>query len=82
MCSLFIYFHHDPIFLQIAKWLGTAGSSIFSISCFHTLTLQFNVCLCRSLRMLALLLGLEITDASVAAIASSYSSLELLDLSG
>lgn len=32
--------------------------------------------------MLALLLGLEITDASVAAIASSYSSLELLDLSG
>lgn len=32
--------------------------------------------------MLSLVLGSEITDASVAAIASSYSSLELLDLSG
>ena len=32
--------------------------------------------------MLSLLLGSEITDASVAAIASSYSNLELLDLSG
>lgn len=36
----------------------------------------------RGLRMLSLLLGSEITDASVAAIASSYSNLELLDLSG
>ncbi|ERN01433.1 F-box/LRR-repeat protein 17 isoform X2 [Amborella trichopoda] len=36
----------------------------------------------RYLRMLALVLGLEVTDASVAAITSSYSSLELLDLSG
>ncbi|XP_017975014.1 PREDICTED: F-box/LRR-repeat protein 17 isoform X2 [Theobroma cacao] len=34
------------------------------------------------LRMLSLVLGSEITDASVAAIASSYSRLELLDLSG
>ena len=32
--------------------------------------------------MLSLVLGSEITDASVAAIASSYSRLELLDLSG
>ncbi|XP_047316587.1 F-box/LRR-repeat protein 17-like isoform X2 [Impatiens glandulifera] len=36
----------------------------------------------RGLRMLSLVLGSEITDASVAAIASSYSNLELLDLSG
>ncbi|OMP08822.1 hypothetical protein COLO4_06074 [Corchorus olitorius] len=34
------------------------------------------------LRMLSLVLGSEITDASVAAIASSFSRLELLDLSG
>ncbi|KAF9619884.1 hypothetical protein IFM89_009666, partial [Coptis chinensis] len=34
------------------------------------------------LRMLSLVLGSEITDASVAAIASSYPNLELLDLSG
>lgn len=32
--------------------------------------------------MLSLVLGSEITDASVAAIASTYSNLELLDLSG
>lgn len=32
--------------------------------------------------MLSLVLGSEITDASVAAIASSFSKLELLDLSG
>ncbi|XP_039014658.1 F-box/LRR-repeat protein 17-like [Hibiscus syriacus] len=32
--------------------------------------------------MLSLVLGSDITDASVAAIASSYSRLELLDLSG
>lgn len=32
--------------------------------------------------MLSLVLGSEISDASVAAIASSYSNLELLDLSG
>ncbi|KAL6007335.1 hypothetical protein ACLOJK_032832 [Asimina triloba] len=34
------------------------------------------------LRMLSLVLGSEITDASVAAITSSYANLELLDLSG
>ena len=37
---------------------------------------------CRGLRMLSLVLGSEITDASVAAISSSYPNLELLDLSG
>ncbi|XP_009612824.1 F-box/LRR-repeat protein 17-like [Nicotiana tomentosiformis] len=36
----------------------------------------------RGLQMLSLVLGSEVTDVSVAAIASSYSSLELLDLSG
>lgn len=44
-------------------------------NCFTTLHI-------RGLQMLSLVLGSEITDASVAAIASSYSSLELLDLSG
>jgi hypothetical protein len=42
----------------------------------------FIVTLFRWLRMLSLVLGSEITDASVAAIASSYPNLELLDLSG
>lgn len=32
--------------------------------------------------MLSLVLGIDITDASVAAISSSYTNLELLDLSG
>lgn len=32
--------------------------------------------------MLSLVLGVDITDASVAAISSSYTNLELLDLSG
>ena len=41
-----------------------------------------NCLLFRGLRMLSLVLGSEITDASVAAIASSFSRLELLDLSG
>ncbi|KAG1368715.1 F-box/LRR-repeat protein 17 [Cocos nucifera] len=36
----------------------------------------------RGLRMLSLVLGSKITDAAVAAIVSSYSSLEMLDLSG
>jgi len=36
----------------------------------------------RGLRMLSLVLGTEITDASVVAISQSYSKLELLDLSG
>ena len=41
-----------------------------------------NIQLIRGLRMLSLVLGSELTDASVAAIASSYPNLELLDLSG
>ncbi|CAN6837578.1 unnamed protein product [Brassica oleracea] len=36
----------------------------------------------RDLRMLSLVLGIDITDASVAAISSTYTNLELLDLSG
>jgi len=36
----------------------------------------------RGLRMLSLVLGTEITDASVVAISQNYSKLELLDLSG
>lgn len=36
----------------------------------------------RSLRILSLVMGAGITDASVAAITSSFSKLELLDLSG
>lgn len=43
---------------------------------------DLNASLFRGLRMLSLVLGSEITDASVAAIASTYSKLELLDLSG
>ncbi|CAN6439526.1 unnamed protein product [Victoria cruziana] len=55
---------------------------IASLRLSHNFVLALTGANLRSLRMLALLLGLEITDASVAAIASSYSSLELLDLSG
>jgi hypothetical protein len=36
----------------------------------------------RFLHMLSLLLGSRITDAAIASIVQSYSSLELLDLSG
>ena len=42
----------------------------------------FLVLLIRGLRMLSLVFGSEVTDASVAAIATSYPNLELLDLSG
>ncbi|KAK8981118.1 hypothetical protein V6N11_059803 [Hibiscus sabdariffa] len=50
---------------------------------FHMLfVLSLTAANLRGLRMLSLVLGSEITDASVAAIASSYSKLELLDLSG
>ncbi|KAF3778399.1 F-box/LRR-repeat protein 17 [Nymphaea thermarum] len=55
---------------------------IASVRLSHNFVLALTSANLRSLRMLALLLGSEITDASVAAIASSYSSLELLDLSG
>ncbi|KAF5738890.1 F-box/LRR-repeat protein 17 [Tripterygium wilfordii] len=48
----------------------------------HAAVLALTAANLRGLRMLSLILGSEITDASVAAIASSYSKLELLDLSG
>ncbi|KAK4780278.1 hypothetical protein SAY87_016384 [Trapa incisa] len=48
----------------------------------HSVVLALTAANLRCLRMLSLVLGSEITDASVAAIASSYSNLELLDLSG
>ncbi|PHU22059.1 F-box/LRR-repeat protein 17 [Capsicum chinense] len=48
----------------------------------HAVVLALTAANLRGLRMLSLVLGSEITDASVAAIASSYSMLELLDLSG
>ncbi|KAE9589178.1 hypothetical protein Lal_00000149 [Lupinus albus] len=48
----------------------------------HAVVLALSSVEFRDLRMLSLVLGSEITDASVAAIASSYPNLELLDLSG
>ncbi|KAJ0052432.1 hypothetical protein Pint_03200 [Pistacia integerrima] len=48
----------------------------------HAVVLAITAASLRGLRMLSLVLGSEITDASVAAIASTYSKLELLDLSG
>ncbi|VFQ91214.1 unnamed protein product [Cuscuta campestris] len=48
----------------------------------HAVVLSLTEASLSCLRMLSLVLGSEITDASVAAIASSYSNLELLDLSG
>ncbi|WCJ21627.1 F-box/LRR-repeat protein 17 [Euphorbia peplus] len=48
----------------------------------HAAVLALTAANLRGLRMLSLVLGAEITDASVAAIASSFSKLELLDLSG
>ncbi|KAK7393472.1 hypothetical protein VNO78_22029 [Psophocarpus tetragonolobus] len=48
----------------------------------HSAVLALTAAQLRGLRMLSLVLGSEITDASVAAIASSYPNLELLDLSG
>ncbi|KAG8389267.1 hypothetical protein BUALT_Bualt02G0211200 [Buddleja alternifolia] len=55
---------------------------IASIRLSHAAVLALSAANLRGLRMLSLVLGLEITDASVAAIASSFSKLELLDLSG
>ncbi|XP_071939026.1 F-box/LRR-repeat protein 17-like [Coffea arabica] len=55
---------------------------IASLRLSHTVVLALIDANLRGLRMLSLVLGSEITDASVAAIASSYSNLELLDLSG
>ncbi|KAM7257122.1 hypothetical protein ACFE04_012863 [Oxalis oulophora] len=55
---------------------------IASIQLSHAVVLSLTDANFRGLRMLSLVLGSEITDASVAAIASCYSKLELLDLSG
>ncbi|KAG5125959.1 hypothetical protein JHK82_026794 [Glycine max] len=55
---------------------------IASIRLSHSAVLALTAAQLRGLRMLSLVLGSEITDASVAAIASSYPNLELLDLSG
>ncbi|GAB2282306.1 hypothetical protein Dimus_016854 [Dionaea muscipula] len=48
----------------------------------HSAVLALTAANLRGLRMLSLVMGSGITDASVAAISSSYSKLELLDLSG
>ncbi|GMI66482.1 F BOX-LIKE17 [Hibiscus trionum] len=55
---------------------------IASVRLSHAVVLSLTAANLRGLRMLSLVVGSEITDASVAAIASSYSRLELLDLSG
>ncbi|CAJ1902666.1 unnamed protein product [Sphenostylis stenocarpa] len=55
---------------------------IYSMQLSHTTVLALTAAQLRGLRMLSLVLGSEVTDASVAAIASSYPNLELLDLSG
>ncbi|XP_057484579.1 F-box/LRR-repeat protein 17-like [Actinidia eriantha] len=55
---------------------------IASLRLSHAVVLALTNANLRGLRMLSLVLGSEITDASVASIASSYSNLELLDLSG
>ncbi|EEF41399.1 F-box/LRR-repeat protein 17 [Ricinus communis] len=55
---------------------------IASVRLSHAAVLALTAANLRGLRMLSLVLGTEITDASVAAITSSYSKLELLDLSG
>ncbi|XP_050237510.1 F-box/LRR-repeat protein 17 [Mercurialis annua] len=55
---------------------------VASVQLSHVAVLALTASNLRGLRMLSLVLGTEITDASVAAITSSYSKLELLDLSG
>ncbi|KAI4329718.1 hypothetical protein MLD38_028071 [Melastoma candidum] len=55
---------------------------IASVRMSHAAVLALAASNFRSLKMLSLVLGSEITDASMAALASSYSKLELLDLSG
>ncbi|KAK3441228.1 hypothetical protein EUGRSUZ_B01491 [Eucalyptus grandis] len=55
---------------------------IASLRLSHAVVLALTASDLRGLRMLSLVLGSEITDASVAAITSSFSDLELLDLSG
>ncbi|KAJ4904808.1 F-box/LRR-repeat protein 17 [Raphanus sativus] len=55
---------------------------IASLKLSHTFVLALTSVNFRDLRMLSLVFGIDITDASVAAISSSYTNLELLDLSG
>ncbi|XP_059298481.1 F-box/LRR-repeat protein 17 [Lycium ferocissimum] len=55
---------------------------VASVRLTHAVVLALTAANLRGLRTLSLVLGSEITDASVAAIASSYSRLEFLDLSG
>ncbi|GFP98006.1 F-box/LRR-repeat protein 17 [Phtheirospermum japonicum] len=55
---------------------------VASILLSHDAVLALSAANLRALRMLSLVFGSEITDASVAAIASSFPKLELLDLSG
>ncbi|XP_010527338.1 PREDICTED: F-box/LRR-repeat protein 17-like [Tarenaya hassleriana] len=55
---------------------------IASLKLSHAVVLALTAANLRGLRMLSLVLGVEITDASVAAISSTYTNLELLDLSG
>ncbi|XP_052169911.1 F-box/LRR-repeat protein 17-like [Diospyros lotus] len=55
---------------------------IASVRLSHSVVLALTAAKLRGLQMLSLVLGSEITDASVAAISSTYSNLELLDLSG
>ncbi|XP_076935736.1 F-box/LRR-repeat protein 17-like [Bidens hawaiensis] len=55
---------------------------IASLQLSHSVVLSLTAANLRGLRMLSLVLGSEITDASVAAISKCYSNLELLDLSG
>ncbi|KAG9133303.1 hypothetical protein Leryth_018625 [Lithospermum erythrorhizon] len=75
---------------DLATMVGCLGRSspclqklhIASVQLSNSVVLALTAANLRGLRMLSLVLGSEITDASVAAIASVYSNLELLDLSG
>ncbi|PWA77841.1 F-box domain, cyclin-like protein [Artemisia annua] len=55
---------------------------IASLQLSHSVVLSLTAANLRGLRMLSLVFGSEVTDASVVAISKSYSNLELLDLSG
>ncbi|XP_076922880.1 F-box/LRR-repeat protein 17-like, partial [Bidens hawaiensis] len=55
---------------------------IASLHLSHSVVLSLTAAQLRGLRMLSLVLGSEITDASIVAISKIYSNLELLDLSG
>ncbi|GKA94096.1 F-box/LRR-repeat protein 17, partial [Tanacetum coccineum] len=55
---------------------------IASLRLSHSIVLSLTPANLRGLRMLSLVFGPEVTDASVVAISKSYSNLELLDLGG